>query len=126
MTKQQGPQAVILGLIPHPRSVATIRSLGRAGIAMIGFDHEEPTHRSFSRYLKPGSRHILDSPEAVLQALIEGAVTALPRLWLGLSVAWAVVIFVTDQPAWPLALWIATTVGPLTALKARLDSQDEQ
>ncbi len=38
-------------------------------------------------------------------------------LWLGLSAAWAVVIFVTDQLAWPLALWIATTVGPLTALK---------
>ena len=47
--------------------------------------------------------------------------SALPWLWLGLSAAWAVVIFVTDQLAWPLALWIATTVGPLTALKARLD-----
>ena len=47
--------------------------------------------------------------------------SALPWLWLGLSAAWAVVIFVTDQLAWPLALWIATTVGPPTALKARLD-----
>ena len=46
---------------------------------------------------------------------------ALPWLWLGLSAAWAVVVFVTDQVAWPLALWIATTVGPLTALKTRLD-----
>ena len=46
---------------------------------------------------------------------------ALPWLWLGLSAAWAVVIFVTDHLAWPLALWIATTVGPLTALKSRLD-----
>ena len=45
---------------------------------------------------------------------------AVPWLWLGLSAAWAVVIFATDQVAWPLALWIATTVGPLTALKARL------
>lgn len=44
---------------------------------------------------------------------------ALPWLWLGLSVAWAVVIVVTDQLAWPLALWVATTVGPLTALQAR-------
>ncbi len=44
---------------------------------------------------------------------------ALPWLWLGLSVVWAVVIFATDQLAWPLALWIATTIGPLTALKAR-------
>ena len=48
---------------------------------------------------------------------------ALPWLWLGMSAAWAVVIFVTDQPAWPLAVWIATTLGPLTALKTRLDSQ---
>lgn len=44
---------------------------------------------------------------------------ALPFLWLGLSIVWAVVIIVTDQLAWPLALWIATTVGPLTALQHR-------
>ena len=50
-------------------------------------------------------------------------VNALPWLWLAMSAAWAVVIFTTDQLAWPLALWIATTVGPLTALKTRLDSQ---
>jgi len=48
---------------------------------------------------------------------------ALPWLWLGMSAAWVVVIFITDQLAWPLALWIATTVGPLTALKTRLDSK---
>ena len=40
----------------------------------------------------------------------------LPFAWLAFSAVWAVVIIVTDQPAWPLALWIATTVGPLTAL----------
>jgi hypothetical protein len=40
----------------------------------------------------------------------------LPWLWLSMSVLWAVVIFVTGQLAWPLALWIATTVGPLTYL----------
>ena len=50
-------------------------------------------------------------------------VNALPWLWLGMSAAWAVVIFTTDQLAWPLALWVATTVGPLTAIKTRLDSQ---
>ncbi len=50
-------------------------------------------------------------------------VNALPWLWLAMSAAWAVAIFATDQLAWPLALWIATTVGPLTALEARLDSQ---
>lgn len=48
---------------------------------------------------------------------------ALPWLWLGMSAAWAAVIFSTDQVAWPLALWIATTVGPLTALNSRLNSQ---
>lgn len=44
---------------------------------------------------------------------------ALPAAWLAMSAAWAGVIFVTDQVAWPLALWIATTVGPLTALGRR-------
>lgn len=39
-----------------------------------------------------------------------------PWLWLVMSLAWAVVIIVTDQLARPLALWIATTVGPLTYL----------
>ena len=50
---------------------------------------------------------------------------ALPWLWLGLSVVWAVIIIVTDQLAWPLALWIATTVGPLVALKARRETRAE-
>lgn len=50
-------------------------------------------------------------------------VNALPWLWLGMSAAWAVVIVTTDRLAWPLALWIATTVGPLTALRTRLNSQ---
>ncbi len=36
-----------------------------------------------------------------------------------MSAAWAVVIVVTDRLAWPLALWIATTLGPLTAMQAR-------
>lgn len=40
---------------------------------------------------------------------------ALPAAWLALSAVWAAVIVVTDQVGWPLALWIATTVGPLTA-----------
>jgi hypothetical protein len=43
----------------------------------------------------------------------------LPFAWLALSAVWAAVIFITDQLAWPLALWIATTVGPLTALETR-------
>jgi hypothetical protein len=42
----------------------------------------------------------------------------IPFLWLGLSVAWAVVVFVTDQPALWLALWIATTVGPIAFISS--------
>ncbi len=48
---------------------------------------------------------------------------ALPFLWLGLSIVWATVIIVTDHVAGPLALWIATTVGPLTALQHRPGSR---
>lgn len=51
---------------------------------------------------------------------------ALPFLWLGLSFVWAVVIVVTDQVAWPLALWVATTVGPLTALHSRTDGRSDR
>ncbi len=47
--------------------------------------------------------------------------TALPWLWIALSALWAVIILTTGQLAWPLALWIATTLGPLTALRSRLD-----
>lgn len=43
----------------------------------------------------------------------------LPFAWLALSAVWAVVVVVTDQVAWPLAIWIATTVGPLTAIDRR-------
>lgn len=43
---------------------------------------------------------------------------ALPWLWLALSLLWAVVIIVTDELAWPLALWVATTVAPLTYLRS--------
>ncbi len=51
--------------------------------------------------------------------------TALPWLWVTLSALWAVIIFTTDQLAWPLALWIATTLGPLTALRSRLNRSAE-
>ena len=56
-------------------------------------------------------------------ALRTRLLNALPWLWLGMSAAWAVVIVTTDELAWPLALWIATTVGPLSALRTRLDRQ---
>lgn len=42
---------------------------------------------------------------------------AVPWLWFAMSLVWAVVIIVTGQLAWPLALWVATTVGPLTYLE---------
>jgi D-aspartate ligase len=67
------PNAVILGLVPHPRSLATIRSLGRAGVKLVGFDHIEPPHRVHTRFLKPSNCNILSSPAAVLNALLDGA-----------------------------------------------------
>jgi hypothetical protein len=45
----------------------------------------------------------------------------IPWLWLAMSLLWAVVIIFTDQLAWPLALWIATTLGPLTYLRSWTD-----
>ncbi len=45
--------------------------------------------------------------------------------WLALSVVWAGVIIVTDALAWPLALWIATTLGPLTLLRRRIDDSSD-
>lgn len=42
---------------------------------------------------------------------------AVPWIWLAMSMLWAIVIIVTDQIAWPLALWVATTLGPLTYLR---------
>ncbi|MGK0225794.1 MAG: hypothetical protein ACI8XD_000603 [Thermoproteota archaeon] len=47
--------------------------------------------------------------------------TALPWLWIALSALSAVIILTTNQLAWPLAFWIVTTLGPLTALRSRLD-----
>lgn len=37
-------------------------------------------------------------------------------LWFAASAVWGVVVVVTDQLAWPLALWVAATLGPLTSL----------
>jgi hypothetical protein len=51
---------------------------------------------------------------------------ALPWLWLAMSAVWALVIVVTDQLAWPLALWIATTVGPLTYLRTPTHRSHEE
>lgn len=42
-------------------------------------------------------------------------------LWLALSALWASVIIATEALAWPLALWIATTLGPLAVLQRHLD-----
>ena len=44
-------------------------------------------------------------------------------LWMVLNITWLAVLFVSDVPAWTLAIWIAATVGPITALAARKDGQ---
>lgn len=46
--------------------------------------------------------------------------------WLALSLLWAGVIVVTGVPAWTLALWIATTLGPLTLLRSRIDTSSHE
>jgi uracil-DNA glycosylase len=51
------------------------------------------------------------------------AIRALPWLWVSLSAFWAIVILVTGQLAWPLALWTATTLGPLSMVQTRLKSE---
>ncbi len=40
-----------------------------------------------------------------------------------LNITWLAVLFVSDVPAWTLAIWIAATVGPIAALGARKDGQ---
>ena len=44
-------------------------------------------------------------------------------LWMVLNITWLAVLFVSDVPAWTLAIWIAATLGPITALAARKDGQ---
>lgn len=51
--------------------------------------------------------------------------SAMPWLSLAISAIWLVVIFVTDLPAWPLALWIAISLGPLTVLRSRFGRTSE-
>lgn len=46
-------------------------------------------------------------------------VDATAAAWLALSAAWAAVILITDQIAWPIALWTLTTLGGLTWLRTR-------
>jgi len=60
---------------------------------------------------------------AVRSRLRPGVVAA---VWLVSSAIWAVVIIVTDQLAWPLALWIAMTVGPITALERRTNASSRR
>jgi hypothetical protein len=42
-----------------------------------------------------------------------------------MSLPWALVIIVTDELAWPLALWIATTLGPLAYLKRPVTNHED-
>jgi Flp pilus assembly protein TadB len=43
----------------------------------------------------------------------------IPLVWLGASIAWLVIIVMTDLVVWPLTIWIATTLGALTFLRRR-------
>ncbi len=44
-------------------------------------------------------------------------------LWMVLNITWLAVLFVSDVPAWTLAIWIAATLGPIAALAARKGGQ---
>ena len=45
-------RALVLGVNEHPRAVACVRSLGRAGIPLIGVKSDAFTHECHSRYLQ--------------------------------------------------------------------------
>lgn len=45
-----------------------------------------------------------------------------PVVWLVVLVVWVALLVVTDQPAWPLAVWIALTIGPVTMQQASSDT----
>ena len=68
MSHTRPPRAVILGIGEHPRCVATIRSLAREGIELLGVDHLPADTRTRTRYLK--NRISLPSdPERQIQCL---------------------------------------------------------
>ena len=52
-----------------------------------------------------------DSTWLKIKSNRERIMTAIPWLWLTFNATWLAVIFITDQPAWPLPIWIATTLG---------------
>ncbi len=102
-----GPtRAILLGANPHPRTVATIRSLGRAGIPVIGIDHVAPPHRGDSRYLT--RRVAVESLDATLDCLdelaAEGGVVIPTRddylLFLARNHAKLAGSFALSVPAW--------------------------
>jgi len=41
---------------------------------------------------------------------------AIAMAWLAITFLWVIVIFATDLLAWPIVIWIATTIGPIKAL----------
>jgi len=48
---QQAPRAIVLGA-EHPRALAIIQALGRAGISVVAMDHYPPSLGFWSRYVK--------------------------------------------------------------------------
>ena len=62
------PAAILLGVSGHPRAIAAIRSLGRAGIRVVGVERDEVLQRAFSRHLHTLVR-VNPTPEALVPFL---------------------------------------------------------
>lgn len=63
-----GPRAIVLG-IEHPRGVAAVQSLGRAGVSVIGVDHDPTALGFFSRYLQ--AKFVIKNDAAAGLAFLE-------------------------------------------------------
>lgn len=67
----RGPRAIVLDLA-HPRAVAVVRSLARAGVEVLGVDHRPNATGFYSSYLS--RRYLLDAGagyDAALSSLLE-------------------------------------------------------
>jgi predicted ATP-grasp superfamily ATP-dependent carboligase len=67
-----GPRAIVLG-VEHPRALAVIRSLGRAGVPVVAVDHFASAAGFRSRYVKESHRVSAEPNQAVrsLEGLAE-------------------------------------------------------
>lgn len=62
-------RAIVLGVNGHPRAVASVRSLGRAGIRVIGVKSASVTQDCYSRYLR--RTHVVNPTEEELLPFLE-------------------------------------------------------